>query len=82
MKLDRSQQALIEKVILPSSSYLIKKIQDDDLSDFDIDMLCELLNNEQMINGIDKDFNFTAYGFIISDIIDTLNHHRIIKKSE
>jgi hypothetical protein len=60
-----------------TQAYLGRKAIEGTLSSSEIGMLCELISNEMMMNGIEETFEPTEYGKELELLLDAVNGQRL-----
>lgn len=78
--LTERQRALIKTLCAGgdgTQTYLNQKAIEGTLSDAEIDMLCELISNEMMMNGIEETFEPNEYGKELELLLDAVNGPRL-----
>lgn len=60
-----------------TNAYLGQKAIEGTLSSSEIDMLCELISNEMMMNGIEETFEPNEYGGELELLLDAINGPRL-----
>ena len=77
-KLTYSQIELINQVFktldVPA---FIRRLENSELSHAEIEECCLVLNDEFLLNGIDEEFEATAYGKQIEYLLDIINRPRL-----
>ncbi|KAJ9429976.1 hypothetical protein SAMN05518863_10714 [Candidatus Pantoea symbiotica] len=71
---------LIFKILSHGSVYersLAEKAISGELTEDDVEVICNLISNEFMLNGITEDFEPNEYGIELESLLNTVNKNRL-----
>lgn len=78
--LTERQRELVRSLCASTNSrktYLGNKAIEGTLSSAQIEILCELISNEMMMNGIEETFEPNEYGKELEELLDAVNWPRL-----
>lgn len=67
----------LEEKVEAKDMRLLEAIIEGSLPDRDIDAVCQLINNEHLMYGINKSYEPNDYGRELENLIDVVNRSRI-----
>ena len=71
------EQGLIVRRLSPAIEDIVRKINEDLLTDVEINELCLRINDEFNINGLLSNWEPNDYGIELEKTLDIVNHPRI-----
>ena len=71
----------LEKKLEPQDMYILTKTIEGSLPKSDIEAVCQIINNEYLMRGINDSFNPNDYGKELEILIDFVNRPRILWRS-
>jgi pentatricopeptide repeat protein len=78
--LTKNQKEIVQNLFENKYQFLYEKLINSFLSNKEIELFCEVISNEMMMNGIKDNFEPNEYGKELEKIIDIVNKKRLSEK--